>query len=124
MNMNIVAQLITKWRKNMNKEKNYFKIEGRYDGIAVSANGRPAFVKSMAALGMAHLFAETGEDELNIDRFITMLRLAHDDKEYFEILKSALSLYAIDEDEGIHALAMAMAVAIYAEEKEKGVMSA
>ncbi len=124
MNMNIIAQLITKWRKNMNKEKNYFKIEARYDGIAVSANGRPAFVKSMAALGMAHLFAETGEDELNIDRFITMLRLAHDDKEYFEILKSALSLYAIDEDEGINALAMAMAVAVYADEKENGVMSA
>ncbi len=108
----------------MNKEKNFLKVEIIDEGIVVSGNGHPAFVKSMAALGMAHLFAETDEDEPNIDHFIAMIRLACDDKEYFAILKSALSLYVRDEDEGLQALAMAMTVAIYADEKEKGVMSA
>ncbi len=114
MNMNIIAQLITKWRKNMNnkKEKTMFSIETLDDGsgLNVKSKGHQVAIGFMIAIGLVKYFDQE-DTVLNIDDFITILKKAVEDSEYIELIFQAISLYADNQPDGLKAFAMLMGVA-------------
>lgn len=112
---------------NMNnkKKKTMFSLETLDDGsgMNVKAQGHPADIGFMIAIVLVQYFDQ--EDTLlSMDDFITVLKKACEDSEFLEMMVQAASLYAKNEDDGLKAFAMLMAAAVYADEKEKGVMSA
>ena len=113
MNINIITQR----RKNMNnmnnKKKNtMFSVENLDDGsgMSVKAQGHPAAIGFMIAIGLVKYFDQ--EDSLlSIEDFITVLKKACEDSEFLKLTYQAVSLYADNNVDGLKAFAMLMAAA-------------
>ena len=99
---------------NMNnkKKKTMFSLETLDDGsgMNVKAQGHPAAIGFMIAIGLVQYFDQ--EDTLlSMDDFITVLKKACEDSEFNELIYQAVSLYADNNVDGLKAFAALTAVA-------------
>ena len=93
-------------------EKNLFSVETCEDdsGMVVKAHGHQAPVVMMIAIGLVKYFDEN-DGALSMEDFIPVLRKAYEDREFFEKMVQAESLYAKNEDAGLLGFAALVAVA-------------
>ena len=99
-------------KMNNKKEKTMFSVENLDDGsgMSVKAQGHPAAIGFMIAIGLIQYFDQ--EDTiLSTDDFITVFKKACEDSEFLKLMVSAASLYADNNVAGLKAFAMLMAAA-------------
>ena len=96
-----------------NKKKNtMFSVENLDDGsgISVKAQGHPAAIGFMIAIGLAKYFCK-GNAAISMEDFIPVLENAYEDSDFLKLMVQAVSLYAKDEKNGLKAFAVLTAVA-------------
>lgn len=99
-------------KMNNEKEKTMFSIETLDDGsgLNVKSKGHQVAIGFMIAVGLVKYFDQK-ETVLNIDDFITILKIAVEDSEFIELIFQAVSLYADNQPDGLKAFAALTAVA-------------
>ena len=95
---------------NMNNEKTMFSVEDDGSGLAIKAQGKPTAVVMITAIGLFEYFGEN-KFKFSMEDFIHVLKKACEDSELLELMFQAVSLYADNNDDGLKAFAMLMAVA-------------